>query len=375
MSSGNVAATGERRPGVRLLVAGLVLVLPVPIALGLALIAVGASQPDGTITGAPATVIAVLLVALLLAAGLGVLLTAIGLVIFLASRPRANAEARALLRHARDAATTPEAAAALQSAPVPGRSWRRALPVLVIAVPVLTAYVIARTSGAPTPPLVLLVLVTAIAWAVTTYLLRRRRAASALVAQSLRSPDDRDDQPALDRRSTALAEWARARGLAFGPGDRGPVVSGTFEGTAFTCDDRIRISRSQTGDQPWKVHLDSAETTLTLPFPTVTALVVTPDTPGATLRWSHLGSQVHLESGAFNDTFNVYCDDPVRARLVLNPAVMADLLDWAGPVRLVLAAGALRLSTPEELLPVERLDALVALAVGIERSARSALVT
>ena len=190
-----------RRPGRRLLLTGVVLALPVPIALGLSLVAVAATQPDGPITGPPAAVISVLLVALVLVAGLGVLLTAIGLVTFLASRPQANAEAHALLRHARDAATTPHDAAAVQSSSVPGRSWRRVLPGLAVGVPVLLAYVAARLAGAPTPSLVLLVVVAAVAGVGTAYVLRARRARQHLVDQSLKVPGDVDDEPALNRRA------------------------------------------------------------------------------------------------------------------------------------------------------------------------------
>jgi hypothetical protein len=41
--------------------------------------------------------------------------------------------------------------------------------------------------------------------------------------------------------------------------------------------------------------------------------------PTAPLAWSHIGPRIDLESADFNERFDVYCDDPVRARMVLNP--------------------------------------------------------
>jgi len=91
------------------------------------------------------------------------------------------------------------------------------------------------------------------------------------------------------------------------------------------------------------------------------------------VTWSHLGPRIDLESGEFNKRFDVYCDDPVRARLVLNPAVMSLLLQTPQRSELVLDGGRLRLSAEDVLLTPDRIEEQVRLAARIRESARAAM--
>jgi hypothetical protein len=180
-----------------------------------------------------------------------------------------------------------------------------------------------------------------------------------------------------------MAAFAAARTLAYAPVSTPRpwtsvqprhCVTGTLDGLAFTLSDLVGHSTYSVNDGPVKTRVTSAATTVAVPFPTVVALAVTPDTADAGLRWSHLGPQVQLESLDFNGTFDVFCDDPVRARLVLNPAVMARLLGWPTALELVLAGGELRLTAPDTFVPTDELDDFIGLAATIARSTRSALV-
>ena len=386
MISAEVSARPARRPGVRLAVTGCVLVVPVPVLCFLTITLLVAATGDGprhTATGLPAALAMALLVAGAVSFVAGALLTVIGAVAFLGSRPQANAEAHARLRLARDTATTPGVAAALQMSTVPGRGWRRVLPFAPVAGPLAVAVVSDKVGLDTLGRWALIAVVPGAVWIVLRQVRRQQVVGAALRQQGLRDDVDPDDQPAVDRRAAAVAAFAAARNLPYAPADPSGylgrtgvcnVVRGTVDGTPFTLSDRITEVETQVENGPRRTHITGASTTVTVPFPTVVGLAVAPDSAEATLRWSYLGPQVQLESGDFNAAFNVYCDDPVRARLVLNPAVMAALLDWPDPLQLVLADGELRLTTPTTLTPTARLDALVALAARIEHSARAALV-
>ncbi|HET9944658.1 MAG TPA: hypothetical protein VFR56_03330, partial [Actinomycetes bacterium] len=73
----------------------------------------------------------------------------------------------------------------------------------------------------------------------------------------------------------------------------------------------------------------------------------------------------------FNDAYDVYCLDPYRARLVLNPAVMALFAAHPG-LEMVLDHGLLRLTRPDELADPATLVELVALTTRVARSAKAA---
>jgi hypothetical protein len=127
------------------------------------------------------------------------------------------------------------------------------------------------------------------------------------------------------------------------------------------------------GGEVSRSRITGAATFVELDFPIVVRLAVVAGGPLAPVTWSHLGPRIDLESGEFNARFDVYCDDPVRARLVLNPAVMSLLLTTPQRAELVLDRGRLRLSADDVLLTPDRIEVQVRLAARIRESARAAM--
>jgi hypothetical protein len=376
----------EGRGGVPAVVGGLALALAVPIALLVAILGITvAATPDGaTLTGAPATVLTVMLLAVPVAFVVGALTAVVGATRILASRRRVDAEAHARLRGARDTARTSAEAARVQSTRVPGRWWRRRLRLTLTAGPLVLAFFVHQAGATTASQWLVAAAVPGALLLVRGAVVRRRAVRATFARQNLSYlGDDGDDEPALARREAAMTRFAAARNLAYAPRSAPRMwtsvqprhcVSGTIDCLPFTLSDLVGHSTYSVSDGPVRTRITSAATTVAVPFPTVVALAVTPDTADAGLRWSHLGPQVQLESLDFNDTFDVFCDDPVRARLVLNPAVMARLLGWPTALELVLAGGELRLTAPDTFVPTDELDDFIGLAATIARSTRSALV-
>lgn len=150
------------------------------------------------------------------------------------------------------------------------------------------------------------------------------------------------------------------------------VIRGARDGIPFTAFDDVATTETSTDDRITKVSIRPTTTVVAF-FAAPFRLAVVPDRLDATVRWGHIGHQVQLESGAFNDTYNVYCVDQVRARLVLNPAVMESLLGTPG-LQLVLDKGLLRIDRPGGFASESTLDAMVDLVVRVHRSASAAQV-
>jgi hypothetical protein len=149
---------------------------------------------------------------------------------------------------------------------------------------------------------------------------------------------------------------------------------GTYDGLPYLAFDRIRsVSHHDRERRVTGVTLDTANI-VQVPFTAAFRLAVVRDSFGADVRWGHFGRAVELESGAFNDTFNVYCLDHYRARLVLNPAVMGVLMDNPG-VELVMDHGLLRVTRTGDLADEQELLSLIALTARVARSAEAADVT
>lgn len=206
---------------------------------------------------------------------------------------------------------------------------------------------------------------------------------------STRAPTDTDNahlwrvhHRTLLAREAYVAELATARGYSYRPRDLAAApdgharnsLNGSHHDVPFLAYDRIAATVHRTkNDRVTGVALDLA-TVVQIPFAAPFRLAVVPDSLAAHLTWGHVGHPVTLESGTFNDTYNVYCIDPLRARLVLNPAVMAALLDHPG-IELLLDRGLLRLTRSGGLADHDTVGAMLDLAVRVAWSARAATIT
>jgi hypothetical protein len=307
----------------------------------------------------------------------------------LVRRAYLDPERRALLA-AREEARTPAQVAAVQATTTPGRGWRRLGRYVGLSVCALGLVLL--LAGQPVIGIVLLV--AAIGTLVVRVWRGVRSPQVAAVRQQLREraglPPGRDDATLVAFRTAEMRDTAARLGWApvNPPGSgldqlvqqltarRSNVFRGSVDGTAFVVWDRIDVVMSSTrvGTRQTSVtQISGAGTTVEIDFPLVVRLAVIEGGPTAPLEWSHIGPRIDLESGDFNDRFDVYCDDPVRARMVLNPAVMALLLATGESTELVLDRGRLTLSAREALVAPDRIDEQVRLAARIRDSGRSAM--
>jgi len=348
----------------------------------------------GPSQGVGAWVLFIVVVTMLALIPLGLLVAIVsGLLSLRSSSPEVEEERRRLAL-ARDTAHTVDEVYAAQAAPIPGRSWRRLLP-LAWTAPVLLAYLALNLGHSPGLALALLAVEVPIVVAMTAS--SRRRSASAradLEAQTGVRRDEHGDEAALAARADSVRAAAAAAGWQFAPAAETLVVgnngtplnlcTGSLDGQPFLTFDDLSL-----------VHLDSpvigasgvtqrtatkiadARTVAQLPFPAVFRMVAAQR--GATgaaadIRWSSFGGEISLESADFNARFVVYGDDPIRSRMVLNPAVMNLLLQAPVPVELVVEQGILEVATGHVLLPVGHLPSLARFAVTVGSSARSSMV-
>jgi len=291
---------------------------------------------------------------------------------------------------ARESARTRAQAVAVQRTTTPGRGWRllgRRAGLVLVGLGVLLI-----VTGRGVVGLLLVLAVSAV------FVLRLWRGSRSPAIVSLRAdlarraglPSKDDDAPLVAFRATELRAAAAARGwqpvaptggvvdqlveqLTDRPTNR---YGGTLDGIAFVCWDRLGVvtsSRQVDGAEVSTSRITGAATYVELDFPIVVRLAVVVGGPLAPVTWSHLGPRIDLESGEFNERFDVYCDDPVRARLVLNPAVMSLLLMTPQRAELLLDGGRLRLSAEDVLLTPDRIEEQVRLAARIRESARAAI--
>jgi hypothetical protein len=307
----------------------------------------------------------------------------------LVRRAYLDPERRALLA-AREAARTHEQVAAEQATTPPGRGWRRLGRYVGVSAGILGLVLL--VSGRPA--LGALLLVTAIGTLLVRVWRGVRSPQMAAVRSQLRQraglPPGRDDTELVAFRTAEMRETAARLGwapvTAAGSGfdhlveqltaRRSNVFRGSQDGTAFVVWDRIDVVRSSTRPGTRKTsrtQISGASTAVEIDFPLVVRLAVVEDRPTAPLAWSHIGPRIDLESGDFNDRFNVYCDDPVRARMVLNPAVMSLLLAIQEPTELLLDRDRLTLTALEALIAPDQIDEQVRLAARIRDSGRSAM--
>ena len=180
-------------------------------------------------------------------------------------------------------------------------------------------------------------------------------------------------------REAAVQEVAAQRGWTYRSRDLRAAADGSarnslvgeHDGVPFLAYDRIRSTGHTEVDNEVVSVSISTDTVVQVPFPAAFRLAVVADTFGAAVRWGHFGAAVELESGAFNDAYDVYCLDPYRARLVLNPAVMALFAAHPG-LEMVLDQGLLRLTRPDALADPAALVELVGLTTRVARSAKAA---
>lgn len=383
----------------RALVVGGLLLLAAPVLL-FGFVTVGIASDNS------ADVAMVLLFAGSLLTGLAGTVTLVAALVWRASTARRRAQAHDSALVARMGhATTPQDAAVVQSLGT-SRRWMQFSPLIALAVLMAVLFL-------PFPDLVKLVAVILFAaGVVVVFVLPRRRDGTTVAGDwtapggsGLRSGRPAGDPPAAARermqdpalaahgrrmwawhhstllaREESVAALARRRGWDFRPADPAlragrhvvlNVVRGERDGVPFAVFDDVAATETTVND---KVTMTLQPTTsVVMPFAAPFRLAVVPDRIGAAVHWGHMGHQVQLESGAFNDSYNVYCVDPVRARLVLNPAVMARLLDNPG-LDLVLDTGLLRLDRPGGFAAESTAEAMVDLAYSVHRSASSAQV-
>lgn len=338
--------------------------------------------------------------------GLAGTVTLVGALVWRAStaRRRAHAHDSALIARMGHA-TTPQDAAAVQAHGT-SRHWMQFSPLIALAVLLFFLFL-------PFPAVLrVAAFVLVVGGIVVVYVLPRRRSAHTVAGDwtppgtsGLRTGRPTGDPPAAARermhdpalnaqgrrlwawhhrvllaREEAVAAVAHRNGWAFRRADPTlragrhvvlNVVRGVRDGIPFAVFDDVTATETTVNDTV-TMTLKPA-TCVVLPFAAPFRLAVVPDRIGSTAHWGHLGHQVQLESGAFNDAYNVYCVDPVRARLVLNPAVMARLLDNPG-LDLVLENGLLRLDRPGAFSAESTTEAMVELAYSVHRSASAAQV-
>ena len=307
----------------------------------------------------------------------------------LVRRAYRDPERRALLA-AREAARTQAQVAAVQATTTPGRGWRRLGRYVGISTCVLGLVLL--LAGRQAIGIALLVA------AIGTLLVRVWRGVRSPQVAAVRSqlrqraglPPGRDDAALVAFRTAEMRETAARLGWAPAPAAdsgldqlveqltarRSNVFRGSVDGTAFVVWDRIDVVTSSTrvGTRQTSVtQISGASTAVEIDFPLVVRLAVVEGGLTAPLAWSHIGPRIDLESADFNERFDVYCDDPVRARMVLNPAVMALLQATQESTELVLDRGRLTLSTREALIAPDRIDEQVRLAARIRDSGRSAM--
>jgi len=358
----------------------------------------GSAAPHNTSTGPSQAIVSwvlfILVVTMLALIPLGILVAIVsGLLSLRSSSPQVDEERRQLA-FARDTAHTVDEVYAVQAAPIPGRSWRRLLP-LAWTAPVLLAYLALNLGHSPGIALLLLAVELPILVGMTVT--SRRRSAQArddLEAQTGVRRDHSGDEAALAARAEDVRTAAVTAGWQFAPaaeslvvGNNGTpmnVCTGALDGQPFLTFDDLSLVHvdkpvlTTSGiTQRYATTIADARTVAQLPFPAVFRMVAAQR--GATgasadIRWSSFGAEISLESADFNGRFVVYGDDPIRSRMVLNPAVMSLLLQAPVAVELMVMQGILEVATVHELLPVGQLPSLARFAVKVGSSARSSMV-
>lgn len=337
---------------------------------------------DEHLSGAPAV--------LLLTGFMGVLGAfqniALGTVTALLVRRSLVSRDRRALLESRELARSGSDVAATQRTTTPGREWR----------------VLGRYAGVLGSGLGLLLLLTGRSYGlvllllpVAILLLRTWRGSRSPRIAALRDrlrqgaglPPGNDDAPLLTARDAEVRAVALAHGWTpYAGRDRlaerlaGHLTglrrdgwTGAVDGERFRLWDRVAYVLVSTNDRPTRTRITDASTTVDMEFPMVVRLAVVTDSLWSTVGWSWIGPRIDLESQEFNQRYDVYCDDPVRARLVLNPAVMAALLDVQDPAVLLLDEGRLTLTLTGTFVPPDRLVDTVRLAARLRRSARAAM--
>ncbi len=267
-------------------------------------------------------------------------------------------------------AITPQQALAVQSR-ASARSWRRRLAIAALCSPVVPL-ILGFGRYEPFVWFFSLAAAAVAGLAFTRLGLRR----------TVRVGDDAAVQQLLAERAAQVAAVAAAQGWTFQVVDRQAAPNGTarnsmagvHDDVPFVAYDLVReASRTSVNGRVTSIRL-ATDTVVQVPFAAAFKLAVVPETFGADVRWGTFGSVVDLESGDFNDAYQVYCLDHYRARLVLNPAVMQILAGNPG-LQLVVDRGLLRLTRTDELAQADRLVTLVDLAARVARSARAAHIT
>ena len=267
-------------------------------------------------------------------------------------------------------ATTPQQALAVQER-ASAWSWRRRAAIAALCSPAVPL-VLGLGRYEPLVWVVSLVAAAVAALAFTRIASRR----------TVKVVDDEEARQLLAARAAQVTAVAAERGWTFQAVDRRAAPDGSarnsmvgvHDDVPFVAYDRVReASRTTVDDRVTAIRL-TTDTVVQVPFAAAFRLAVVPETFGADVRWGHFGAVVDLESGDFNEAYQVYCLDPYRARLVLNPAVMQILASNPG-LELVVDRGLLRLTRTDELAPPDQLVTLVDLAARVARSARAAHIT
>ena len=173
---------------------------------------------------------------------------------------------------------------------------------------------------------------------------------------------------------TYVGDGQPATGLAARMGYRiSNMCAGVERGEPFTSFDVLQVFPTvlPSGERGPGEELGDQQTVGQMGFPAGFRLTVMPAATGTDL-FVRTGHKVVLESADFDARFQVYCDDQVLARMVLNPAVMELLLQAPFDVSLILQKNLLQVSSPRSLVPADSLRPFVAVTASIRESAISA---
>ena len=304
----------------------------------------------------------------------GLIVAVVGGIVALATRSSRVAAAHQQLVLARDLATTPAEVAEVQAAVIPGRRWRKWLAVGRWVMPAGAAYLLGSMG-----------LHTAAVVCVIAQLLLLVAVAVRLPVRGIGRPESDGHMyvQALPAREAGIREAASAAGWVYRPeAPRQPpglqqevtnLCTGIKAGVPFRYYDECRTVTLEVDGRATHETQVASRSVVVMSFPAVFQLAVVPASELGHLGVSAIGPRLHLESNEFEARYRAYCDDPVRGRMVLNPAVMALLLDAPLSVQVVVRNGVIQVLTPGTLLPPSAIEGFVATAVHLRQSAASAM--
>ena len=362
---------------------GLVLFFVLVITMGVLGSQLGTPDPGHpgqfSLHGPLALIGGLLLVLCLLAVPVGLVVGVLGVAIHLSTRSARLEAAHDQVVYARETAHTAEQVAVAQATPVPGQWARAVFATYRWWIPALAAVLLAWLGLGRAAVFCVALQVAVLAVRVTVRWINGRTGGVQTIAVPIPASAVRSVGP---ERSAAVRAVAEAAGWTYvgtpssttGWTDLSThnVCTGQVDGQPFTLHDAIVTVTAQLGGGAPVTHEIPVKTMVELNFPAVFELGVVPATESHRTGVAMIGPTVDLESAEFAQRYRVYCDDPIRGRMVMNPALMALVLASSYPIEIFIQRSVIQLITPDVLVGAEDLGDFVALAGRLRASAISA---